>query len=515
MEMEQFFPTESFDCDEDQLGFDSCVLQAKKRSAESFCVLPFQSWSDYPNQQNRICQSFSEGYASFLNFQSAYHSCKVPCTQLKTVFNYYMPQYLATKYLGHMSPNSVYFYYYLSLPSSIKVSKTHSSYGFVTFIAEVAGWYNLFLGGSIFAMWEVLGTKLCRALTKVQKKLSQFLARWQNTIYLMVSSAVLIYIFIDCATILNLNPVGSNILLTSSIIPGLCLSICLPQYTSAYSFINASYPFVDSSNTTLFWENGNKLSNKIFEVSVIMQGGTAITLWNKSQSAMSAQPTNLLRIFNVVSSDLSVDFCHTVDLSTLSGHVRGVQVRAVNDIKLAVHLAGQLLTARALYGVANTNTVRHQQNIFLYNSEVSLQIEETTFQDVNSKDCVNYNTTWTYDDCVLDFVIMESGGNSEILRWLLLPNDSSVQQGIEREVLQSLYVALLAQNVETSCHPDCRSLVVTIREEASPTMAQPQRGITPLSGSNLRPLPPLLVDINITMPILSKINQVMIDVLLM
>jgi hypothetical protein len=108
---------------------------------------------------------------------------------------------------------------------------------------------------------------------------------------------------------------------------------------------------------------------------------------------------------------------------------------------------------------------------------------------------------------------MESGGNSEILRRLLLPNDSSVQQGIEREVLQSLYEALLAQNVETSCHPDCRSLVVTMREEASPSMAQPLRGITPLSGSNLRPLPPLLVDINITMPVLSKINQVMIDVL--
>jgi hypothetical protein len=444
-----------------------------------------------------------------------------------------MPQYLRDSYLFLIKKEANIFAYYLYLPSAVKVSKSSPSYGFITFIAEVAGWYNLFLGGSVYAMWKVLGTQILWVLAKIHGKLSQLLSPYRNIVYLLMSSGILIYIFLDCVTILVLNPMGSNIFITNSIVQGLCLSICLPQYTSRY-YKNTSYesPFLDGANTTValdeankvafldianipsFWLNGSDLRNKIFDLSVIMQEGDVITMWNTSQSSTSSQKTNLFSIFNIVSSTFSVDFCHTIDLSLITGNMRMVQVRAVNDITLVVHLSGQLLATQAKYGVANTETVNQlSDTIFLYNSEVSLQLEETSFQNVNTQKCKNYNATWTYDSCVMDFVIMEMGNNTELLKRLLLPsNYSTVQQGIERTALKSLYEGLMSHTFEAVCLPDCRSLSVNMKAMTSPTLSQPRNVIlrpSPRIKVPL-PLPPLLIEINMTIPTMNVLNQVSI-----
>ncbi len=502
MEMQQFFPTDSFNCDEDLYGFDACVLQAVSASDPS-CILPFQNWTLHGDMENRICQTNPEGYISFRRFQRTSDACKVPCTQLNTVFNYYTPQYLRAMYLSEVRPNNDNIRYYLYLPRTIKVSRASPSYGFITFIAEMAGWYNLFLGGSIFAMWEVLGAEMVlAAIAKIQGKLAQVLSQWRNSLYILVSSAILLYIFIDCISLLFLNPVSSSTLLTNFIAQGLSLSICLPQHTSA---IDKSFTIVDVANSTTFWVNGNNLSSKIFEISATMQDGTVLSIWNRNQS-LAVKERTPFSIFNILSSTQSVDFCHTVDLSTVS-EILEVQIKAVNDIYMAVHLPGQLLVAQAKYSVANQDTMQvMSKKIFLYNSEVKIELEETSFQNVSTQSCKNYNTTWTYDRCVMDFGIMQLEGNTELLMNLLLPNsNSTVQQGIERTVLQRMYSTLQSQN---ECLPDCRSLVVKMGVETSPNKAQPTRGISQTISMLPLPLPPLLVEINITLPHLSKLNQV-------
>jgi hypothetical protein len=532
MEMQLFFPTDNFDCDENLLGYDSCIFQAVQASGPS-CILPFQNLSVLTDMKHKICNTYAEGYASFQQFHLNYETCKVPCSQLNTDFNYYRPQYLHDNYLYLIRKEANIFPYYLNLPSAIKVTKSSPSYGFITFIAEVAGWYNLFLGGSVFAMWKILGTQILWVLTKIQGKLAQLLSPWRNILYLSMSSGILIYIFLDCINILVSNPVGSNTLLTNSILKGLSLSICLRNYTSssnrnfsldspildglnltvAAEYAN-SVAFLDLANTTAFWLNGSNLRNKIFDLSVIMQEGDKVTIWNTSQYSNSTQKTNLFSIFNIVSSNSSVDFCHTLDLSLITGNIRAVQVRAVNEINLIVHLSGQLLAAQAKYGVANTKTVNKLLGtIFLNNSEVRLQLEETSFQNINTPNCKNYNTTWTYDRCVMDFVIMEMGNNTDLLKRLLLPsNYSTVQRGIETTALNRLYTGLMSRNFEAVCLPDCRSLTVNMNVIASPTLGQPKNGILspPPTIKVPVPLPPLLVEINMTLPSLNILNQVII-----
>jgi hypothetical protein len=511
MEMQQFFPTDNFNCNEDLFGFDACALQTVP-ATEPSCILPFQNRILHANIWNRVCQTHPEGFTSFQRFQRNSDSCKVTCTQLNTVFNYYIPQYLRTKYLpfARLNEDNI-FRYYLYLPSAIKVSRASPSYGFITFIAEVAGWYNLFLGGSVFALWEVLGTKILRALAKIQEKLCNLLSPWRNVFYILVTTGILLYVFIDCIQVLVLNPLGSNTLITNSVVKGLCLSICLPQYTLVADHQSGRHKYV--ANSSAFWINGTTLKNKILDLIVITHEGHLFSIWNMNQSSTFTQERNLSSIFNIVSSTQSVDFCHTVDLSTVPG-IWGVQLRAVNDIYLIVHLSGQLLAAQTKYGVANIATVQTPstgKSIFLYNSIVNLQLEETSFQNVTTQACKNYNTTWTYDICVMNHAIMVMEGNDTLLRGLLMPsNNSTVQQGIDRAVLQKLYVALLSQNREAVCLPDCRSLIVNMRTETSPTLAQPVRGIPIPIDSYPLPLPPLIVDVNITLPDLSKLTQVII-----
>jgi uncharacterized membrane protein len=388
------------------------------------------------------------------------------------------------------------------------MSKASYCYGFITFIAEVAGWYNLFLGGSVFALWEVLGTKISRALAKIHLNLSQLFSRWHRIFYFLVSSGILVYIFIDCITILILNPVGITTFLTKSAGQDLCLSICLPQYTSSADHNVSGYK--DITESIEFWDYGNNIRNKIFDLSMIMQGGDVITIWNINQSATFTAAQNLFSIFNIVSSDRKVTFCHTVELSILPRHMRGLRVRAVNDIELVVHLPGQLLATQSRYVVANTQTVKVPKggNIFLHNSVVSVQLEETSFQNVSTQVCQNYNMTWTFDSCVVDFVILELGSRTSLLRKLLLPSyNTTVKQGIEVAVLHRLYAALLSRDVETVCLRDCRSLIVDMKSETSPTLAQPLQGFSRPVKVPL-PLPPLMVEVNLTLPDLSKLNQV-------
>jgi hypothetical protein len=507
IEMQQFFPTDSFNCVEDLFGFDACVSQASP-DREPTCILPFQNWSAHTDIQNRICKTHAEGYASFQQFQLTSIACKVPCIQINTILNHYFPQYLLAKYLRNVRQNSNIFPTYLHLPGSIKLSKASPSYGFITFIAEVAGWYNLFLGGSIFAIWEVLGTRIMRKLSKIWGKRTQP-KRW-NILYLLLSSGILAYIFIDCVTNLILNPIGSTTLLTSSVAQGLSLSICLPQYTSVSSQ-NLAIRYMDKANSTAFWEYGNNLSNKISDLSIITQLGDVLPVWNVSQSTSSTQETNLFHIFNIVSDNLSVDFCHTVDLSTFPVHMSGLRVRAVNDIVLVIHWAGNLLGSQNKYAVANTETIKGSSSggrIGLYNSVVRLQLEETSFQNVNTHTCKNYNKTWTYDSCVMNYVISNLGGNTTILMGLLLPSiNSTVQKGIERVVLQRLYAALLSKNLEIVCLPDCKSLIVNMR--VSPK-TDSSRFISEYQYITYAPLPPLIMEVNVTLPDLTKLNQVII-----
>ncbi len=501
LEIQKFTSTDSFDCIEDIHQFDTCALDASY--TRSPCILPFQNLSAKHSMFVSLCKYPEEGYIAFNQFQQGPRTCRVSCTQLNTVLDYYIPQYIRRLFLKYTKPVQLS-YYYINLPSAIKVSKTSFSYSFISFIAEVAGWYNLFLGGSLLAMWEVLGAKILLPISNAEVKLTQLFPNLWKNFFLLICFGILSYITLGCVTLLVNNPVRISTLLQSSINQGLSMSVCYQQETSLFPRNN--FDITDIANTASFWDNGRNLSNRISELNVTLSDGSIISLWNSSHSPISTK--TLFNIFNIVSSNYTVDFCHTLDLSRVSKSLSSIQVKAVSDITLVIHLAGQLLISHNKYAIGNLETLlEHGGSIFsLYNSQVHLELEETSFTSVNSKDCKIYNTSWTFDDCLLDFALLKLGNQSEVLNKLLRPNGYTIQQGIEQKILQRLYEALLSQNVQTACKPDCRSLVVKMRAEVSTTKAQPTRGITSSQANFPVPLPPMLIEVNITLPEMSIFN---------
>ena len=103
-----------------------------------------------------MCQTRKEGYAAFQQFKLASRACKPPCKQLSINLQYAFPWYLHTQVMPNVTQYSNLSAYYLFLPSLIKVSRTIPSYGFVSYIAEVSGWYNFFLEGSAYAFCKLL-----------------------------------------------------------------------------------------------------------------------------------------------------------------------------------------------------------------------------------------------------------------------------------------------------------------------------------------------------------------------
>jgi Amiloride-sensitive sodium channel len=398
MELQQFLPTSEFACDENETSFDICVLKNGVSSAP--CLLPFLSFGNTSNLP--LCQTPADGEEAFQIFQSASHSCLQPCKQLTTELEYSQPQYLRSLFLSKINQHVPKVAYQLILPSTIKVSKSIPNYGFISFIAEVAGWFTLFLGGSFLSFWEIIWMLFCIVLTKVNVK-CKLLTLIQQKVCVILTCGILFYILIDCVVTWTNSPVETSTTLTPNI-NGVGLSICLPQYTSiSQTDAVNSQTYKDVANTSEFWIRGASLSSKIVKMSVKKIDGDRVTIWNNDLNASPNQSAPSLFKNIIILGDLSVNFCHFFDISTLPFLINEVMINVVNDVTLVFHLAGQLLRSQSYYDVANQDTVTMQSStIFFYGSELGIQLQETSFQELNSEHCENYNSSWTFDNCLLD-----------------------------------------------------------------------------------------------------------------
>ena len=391
------------------------------------CLLPFQNGPVYQantTTTKEICQTPEEGWAAFRQFQqAATGACQPPCTQLSTDLQHAYPQFFSAHYMPNVSQAAKVTGYHLSLPRAVKVSVPSHSYGFVSYIAEVAGWYNLFLGGSVLALWEGLWLCATAFLGQIGLKADR-LVRGATAVFMVVAGVVLAYILVDCITTLATNPIETSTSLRTRP-SGLSLSVCLPQFTSLLN--------VDRANTTEFWARGNNLSNRIAELSVRGSGTEWVSLWNRSLpegSALGRVQLNRFQAVNIISSERLVHFCHTLDLTGLPYAVSQVLVRAVNDVILVIHLAGQLLQSHSYYYAVNPSMLGVTKDILLYGSEVSLQLEKSSLKNVSSPDCELYNASWTYDNCLLDFALRRiENKQQDHLRGLLRPNGTRVDAG--------------------------------------------------------------------------------------
>jgi hypothetical protein len=405
MEMEQLLSTTEFDCEQNETAFDDCVLSESLTNIP--CLLPFQQESLLNSSTLQMCQRPDESILAYKKLQLATWACKPPCRQLTTEFEYSQPQYLRFHFLSIVHKNTQIPAYYLNLPNTIKVSRGVLNYGLIYYVADIAGWFNLFLGGSILVLWDRIWMVFCFFLAKFKKfKKVELLTLVQQKILIVLICGILLYILVDCViTVIN-SPIESSTVLASNL-SGFGLSICLPQYTYQ---LDKFQTYKDVANTSEFWRNGSSLTSKIYKLRVNRGDGGLTIIWNNNTNSSSGQSNlSLFKSINVV-KDMSVNFCNFLDISALPFPIAQVWINAVDDVTLAFHLAGQLLSSQNYYQIANMETIAISNGrISWYVSEVRLHIEETSFQQISANHCQNYNSSWTYDDCLLDSALSKFG----------------------------------------------------------------------------------------------------------
>jgi hypothetical protein len=271
----------------------------------------------------------------------------------------------------------------------------------------------------------------------------------------------------------------------------------MPKQTFVYSKYNpVSQPFNDVANTSEFWIFGNALSNTVAKLSVKSSVSDWVTLWEKSKVPSAGQINHsIFENMNMIRNGETVNFCQTVDLSAIPYKLSQVMIKVIEDVTLIFHLNGQLLTSQNCYVIANRDTVLESDyRFFLYGSDISLKLEETSFQNINNDNCENYNSSWTYDDCLINTALGRLGEEHYLLGQLLKSNSNTIiNTGIEATVLKRFSSILQSGQVMNTCRKDCRSLVVKIMAETS--SASPK-------------LVPPMVDINIFLPEIYRIDEV-------
>jgi hypothetical protein len=356
-----------------------------------------------------MCHNADESNIAFEKFQLAPRACKPPCKQLITEIEYSQPQQLLSLYLSRVYQPLIEPAYYIKLPSTVKESRDVSNYGFITYIADVSGWYNLFLGGSVLSFWDKICMLVCFFLEKLHVKYGRLLTFVQQKIIIILVLGILLYIFTDCVATLMNSPSEISTILASNL-NDTGLSICLRRYTFVYEPSSKNY--VDVANTSEFWINGANYSSKIMKLSVKKTDGEWAEIWNSYKSSSLGQTNlNIFKSYNII-SDTTVIFCHFLDFAALPFLVNQVMINAVDDVILVFHLSGQILRNQNFYQVANKDTIANSTSaIYLYESGVGLQLEETSFQKINSKYCQKYDRFWTYDDCLLDSAFHKFGND--------------------------------------------------------------------------------------------------------
>ncbi len=147
-------PTESFHC-ESKL-FQSCLLE-KRKELHSFCYLPFET--DVTNEN--ICKTDKDGFETMEKLSRLSELCSQQCTLLDIEFVEEPQSYAAVSINedfrnGLQQASRLRFGYYIHMPMIVKVVSQTNDYGFISYVAEFAGWAGIFVGLSLVTIVHLI-----------------------------------------------------------------------------------------------------------------------------------------------------------------------------------------------------------------------------------------------------------------------------------------------------------------------------------------------------------------------
>ena len=372
-------------CKPELIDHDACI-RSSRESADLACHLPFL----YDNM-TETCPNFAEGAVALRDYLEFQPNCINPCSQ----FEYRVSQ-VPIMYFQSRNTTNGYNYkdsiaaiprngYYIDVPEYMTIRTSVPSYSFVSFVAEFAGWAGLFLGLSFSGtLIQILPYVLSSKFVPFADKAVRLIL---YTAYIL-STVCLSYLFVKLFMKLIENRSSTSIQITDTTYD-FAMSVCALK---AAKQMNASTNSFTSTMTGPFLKQWTNINSKLSFAEAVTSSGKI--------NLMTAENQALIKGYNVPQTAASINFCHTIDISSL-GEVQQISMELNTEVSFFFHYPGQFLSVfkdrRNMVPSLDKNNMQRKRyypsNITLTGIKIMLEMESIDLGYDASKE--------SYDDCII------------------------------------------------------------------------------------------------------------------
>ena len=214
-------------CDE-QFKIQDC-LATRRKSLNTSCFLPFETEKFH---DKTICKTDRDGYNTMILLAKLKNMCssnclitdihvkEIPSTYLTVKSQQIFLQGL--KQAMKMKPG-----YYFDIPTKARQITTSHEYGFISWVAEFAGWSGIFVGLSLLSvMAKFLDLKHHSVCLESRKRIIVNTARFACSVYIL-------HLLYFCCTNFLKEPIAMNVEFEETK-TDFDFTICAPKYPFAF-----------------------------------------------------------------------------------------------------------------------------------------------------------------------------------------------------------------------------------------------------------------------------------------
>ncbi len=391
-------PSNQYPCSHS--SFETC-LRTKTRELNTSCLVPFETNVD----DNTVCKTDEDGYKTMTELSKLTSKCKPSC-QVVDIRIKEIPQSY-----GLLSKNEVFRRgllqvskmipgYYINIPSTASLTSISYDYGFISFVAEFAGWSGIFVGASL--LWIVgKKTSLISQITSIKIE-EKYIA---NTVKFL-SLFYVLYLVYTCAVKYANKPQGVMVDFKNTKIEfdmTICSSKFLVGYKKILNYENISinqFIVVNQVDTSNFWNDLKNIS-LVLDSLQLNYGYEKVNF--KNDEIFKARA---IRMYAVPSSNYTITGCFNINLTT-EIELKSISLTYLTEVSVYLHSPGQFFYVW-----------RDEKNIISSSSNLIIKPDEFGNQVIWHDLCVNFmmerhidlpdNNQQSYDDCVLNLSVLKS-----------------------------------------------------------------------------------------------------------
>jgi len=280
-------------------------------------------------------------------FQTSSNRCVAPCNlvKVKMVLNPVNWLHVITNPIQSNRPFIPG--YVIQIPSYVLFSEMHASYTLISFIAEFGGWVGLFLGVSILGGFEFVENHLC---SSIKFRLTKVILSQSGLILKIACSLGVLIIVVQCGFKLMNTEKSMDVKIVEKF-NNVSISLCSGENIYQVHPNDTNHYYM--GNSTLFWNNITRLSNKVERMELVLENGNSVTIydssWNKGSEYIQYS-------INIPQFDTFIETCHTLDLKHWN-RIKRMEIIAKKELTIYVHITGQLLrSGRQGFSFMNKDT---------------------------------------------------------------------------------------------------------------------------------------------------------------